>query len=201
MKPAVLRFKSLALSCVDDRPHSCSFSAQAPALEPSAKAVDSWPLSPAPVGEGVDDVPRADQPGRSAALFSEPRVKTGVLIGRMGMGLLFGGTTAGAGAAMMVVFAYAGATAAVLVPGIILTMALTGLGTALGTAMFGDHYGRDFLDALVVSMVTAGAAAVMFLVGYLVPVLMVPMLITAGVLIGRESGPCAVQEPQLADSH
>jgi hypothetical protein len=130
-----------------------------------------------------DQMPRADQAGRSAALFSEPRVGVGVLVGRMGMGLLFGGITVSASTAMMVVLAYSGASAAVLVPGVMLTAALTGLATALGAAMFGANYGRDFLDALVVSMVTAAVGGLLFLVGFFVPALMAPMLIVAGTLM------------------
>lgn len=138
------------------------------------------------------EAPRAHQAGRSAALFSEPRVGVGVLMGRMGMGLLFGGITVSASTVMMVALAYSGATAAVLVPGVMLTAALTGLATALGAAMFGANYGRDFLDALVVSMATAAVGALLFLVGYFVPALMAPMLIVAGALMVVET-PLVVQ--------
>jgi hypothetical protein len=138
------------------------------------------------------EAPRADQAGRSAALFSEPRVGVGVLIGRMGMGLLFGGITVSASTVVLVALAYAGATAGVLVPGVMLTAASTGLATALGVAMFGANYGRDFLDALVVSMVTAAVGGLLFLVGFFVPALMAPMLIIAGALMVVET-PLVVQ--------
>lgn len=138
------------------------------------------------------EAPRADQAGRSVTLFGEPRVGVGVLVGRMGMGLLFGGITVSPGTVVLVALAYSGATAAVLVPGVMLTAALTGLATALGAAMFGANYGRDFLDALVVSMVTAAVGGLLFLVGFFVPALMAPMLIIAGALMVVET-PLVVQ--------
>ena len=144
------------------------------------------------------EAPRVDQAGRSVGLFDEPRVGAGVLVGRMGMGLLFGGITVSASTVVLVALAYAGATAAVLVPGVILTAALTGLATALGAAMFGSDYGRDFLDALVVSMVTAAVGGLLFLVGFFVPALMAPMLIIAGALMVFET-PLVVQALKSRD--
>lgn len=132
--------------------------------------------------DGVD-VPHADAPMRSAGLFEEPRVEPGILLGRMGMGLLFFGTSAVLTGAVLVVFVYAGAPPVVLGAGGVLAAGLVGLSTALGAAMFGRDYGRDFVDALVVSMLSAVTGGVLFLVGFFVPALLVPMAVIAGGLM------------------
>lgn len=124
----------------------------------------------------ADDRPHVDQPGRSAGLFREPRVGVGVLLGRMGMGLLFGGLASAAGGVMMMAAAFAALPTGVLVAGVILTGALIGLATAVGASMFGTDYGRDFVDALVVSMVAAAVGGLLFVVGFFMPMLLVPML-------------------------
>lgn len=129
------------------------------------------------------DAPPVGQPERSATLFSEPRVKVGALVGRVGMGLLFGGVTAGLSGAVMVVLAFSGASAGVLVPGVILTAALTGLGTALGAALFGERYGPDLVDALVVAAGAAVVGGLLFLLGFFVPALMPAMMAVAGTVM------------------
>jgi hypothetical protein len=141
------------------------------------------PPAPRPA-DANEDWAHANAPKRSARLFSEPRVGTGVLIGRMGMGLLFGGGAAALGGAAMVVAAYATSSTPVLVTGVLLTAALVGLGTALGAAMFGNDYGHDFVDALTVAMVTGLAGALLFAVGYFVPVLLYPLLaVSMGLMV------------------
>lgn len=133
--------------------------------------------------ENAVDVPHANAPMRSAGLFEEPRVEPGVLVGRMGMGLLFFGVTAVLTGAVLVVFVYAGATPVLLGAGGVLAAGLVGLSTALGAAMFGRDYGHDFVDALVVSMLSAVTGGVLFLVGFFVPALLLPMAVIAGGLM------------------
>jgi hypothetical protein len=144
------------------------------------------PPSPPPV---ASDVPHANAPKRSAGLFKEARVETGVLVGRMGMGLLFGGLGSGVGGALVLFGSLllglggGGVGLVIFVLADVLAVGLVGLGTALGAAMFGNDYGHDFLDALVVSMVSAVAAGLLLLVGVFVPALLWPMVLLAGGLM------------------
>jgi hypothetical protein len=140
----------------------------------------------------------SEAPTHSARLFSEPRVGTGALLGRVGMSLLFGGGAAALGGAMMVAAAYGVRSTPVLVIGAVLTAGLIGLGSALGAAMFGNNYGRDFLDAFVVAMVTAVAGLGLFTIGYFVPALVYPLL-AVGVGVTVVGVPLFVQAFKLPE--
>lgn len=119
---------------------------------------------------------------RSAQLFSQPRVAPGKLVGRMAMGLLFGAAPAAGVLALGIV------TVDVTLLSLIITapiaFVLLAIGTPLGAAMFGGDYGKDFTDAILVSLVcsvfsVATGVAIFFLVP-LAPTLFVSAAVVLG---------------------
>lgn len=120
-------------------------------------------------------------PGRSARLFSEPQVGAGALVGRVGMGLLFGGLAAAGMGMLDVALIYAGSPTPVLVGAAVLTAALIGVATSLGAALFGRNYGRDFVDALIVAGVASVVGLLLFTIGFFTPAIWIPMV---GVAMG-----------------
>ncbi|MFZ5443567.1 MAG: hypothetical protein ACOZQL_26410 [Myxococcota bacterium] len=123
-----------------------------------------------------DDSEHTGTPGRSARLFAEPQVGTGALVGRVGMGLLFGGLAAAGMGAVDVALIFAGAGTPFLVGAAVVTAAVIGLATSLGAALFGRDYGRDFVDALIVAAVASVVGLVLFTIGFFAPAVLIPML-------------------------
>jgi len=127
----------------------------------------------------------------SARLVTEgqPRVGMGILAARMGMTTLLGGVGGGLGALGLVL-----ATAVSPFVGLLVSPLAVGLGVlgvAAGAALFGDDFGRDFIDALKVSGVAVPLGVALVLLSALVPTLAV--FVVPLVAVGLISTPLIVQ--------
>lgn len=132
--------------------------AQAPLIEdltppPPPPAMDA--VEPAPPGP----VPAAAGLGRKPGFFSAPKVSTGTLLGRVGMGVLLGSLVGGGLGTVFVgiggLFAGLSGSYAGLIIAAPLALIALAVGTALGAALFGKDYGRDLADAVSVALVCA----------------------------------------------
>lgn len=127
----------------------------------------------------------------SARLVTEgqPRVGVGILAARMGMTTLLGGVGGGLGALGLVLATAVSPLLGVLVSP--LAVGLGVLGVAVGAALFGDDFGRDFIDALKVSGVAVPLGVALVMVSALLPALSV--FIVPLVAVGLISTPLIVQ--------
>ncbi len=161
------------------------------------------PVTLAPETETEVEPPKLNTMGRKAGFFDAPRVGPGVLVGRIGMGLVGaavgGGIGLGIGGLGFLISSLSGTATAFIISLPFAAIAL-GLGTALGAALFGADYGKNLADAVVVGFLCSLVSVTLIALSvYVVPGLFFGALIV-GLVFPAVATPLLVQVFKKGDA-
>lgn len=160
----------------------------------------SQPLSPPPV-VAVEAAPpevKLNTMGRKAGFFSAPRVGTGALIGRVALtvvGAAVGGLLGSVPFSLGSLFSAISGSPVFLTVGTLIAWPLLSLGVALGAAVFGDDYGKDLADSMIVGLGTSAASLLLVILAGTVfaNVFVLPVVLLASAALLPLGTPLIVQ--------